>query len=678
MESMMRYLNDLKIGVAVILVGVSEIGSAQNQASNSSMEIVVSGQSEIGKSILSPSHILSSDELQVKTKSSLGETLANELGVSSSGFSTGSSRPVIRGLSDQRVQILQNGLSVNDLSSLSNDHGVASSLQNASQIQILRGAAALMYGSGSSGGLVNIVNDRIPTALPEQATGEFNTSYESNNQGKTGSAMLETSSGPLAFHIDTSVRNANDYKIPGYRKSGDNSTSSGKLPYTFHYQNNLGLGASYIGKSGYTGVSVERLNSQYGVPSENGSSIEMSQNRYDLQHQTRSPLSGFSELNLGISRNAYTHTEFESSGTAASLWKNDGLDFRATMEHLPLKGFKGLFGIQSSQNKLSATAVETNQSAIVPKTSTTSNSLFWVEEGVLGQFRNSLGARYNLVAQNPDATSRFSTDGNIATALPSLSAKNFNLLSYAVGSKWEFMPNYDLGLSYTHSERAPNAPELYAYGAHEATAQFIIGNPNLQKEKSNNFELNLQKKMGLVQGRMNLYLNRFTNFIYGSSTGESSGDGDSVYLSSQKDAQIKGAEAEVTHNWKKTGIGSRIFGDISQGTFTSGGNLPLQPPPRIGVELAHIKNQWSMNTTLIHAYEQSKLASFETTKSPSYNLLNASVSYTEKMDQMKVTAYLRLTNLLNQEIRYSTTPETVRLWAPQMGRSMMVGVRGAF
>lgn len=121
----MRYLNDLKIGVAVILIGVCKITSAQNQASNSSMEIVVSGQSEIGKSILSPSHILSSDELQVKTKSSLGETLANELGVSSSGFSTGSSRPVIRGLSDQRVQILQNGLSVNDLSSLSNDHGVA-------------------------------------------------------------------------------------------------------------------------------------------------------------------------------------------------------------------------------------------------------------------------------------------------------------------------------------------------------------------------------------------------------------------------------------------------------------------------------------------------------------------------------------------------------------------------
>jgi iron complex outermembrane receptor protein len=221
---------------------------------------------------------------------------------------------------------------------------------------------------------------------------------------------------------------------------------------------------------------------------------------------------------------------------------------------------------------------------------------------VSGQFRNSLGVRYNLVAQNPDATSRFSTDGNIATALPSLSVKNFNLLSYAAGSTWEFMPNYGLGLSYTHSERAPNAPELYAYGAHEATAQFIIGNPNLQKEKSYNLELNLQKKMGLVQGRMNLYLNRFTNFIYGSSTGESSGDGDSVYLSSQKDAQIKGAEAELTHNWKKTGIGSRIFGDISQGTFTSGGNLPLQPPPRIGVELAHIKNQWLMNTTLIHAY----------------------------------------------------------------------------
>ena len=194
--------------------------------------------------------------------------------------------------------------------------------------------------------------------------------------------------------------------------------------------------------------------------------------------------------------------------------------------------------------------------------------------------------------------------------------------------------------------------------------------------------MGIQKTSGLIQGKANIYQNQFSNYIYGFYTGNTaSGDGYTNYpvvVSQQANATIKGVEGELTYNWQQNGVGTRLFGDASQGTFNSGGNLPLQPAPRLGAEIAQQVNQWKMNATYIHAFEQTRLASFEIGPTPSYNLLNAGVSYTERINSISWTGYLRLTNLLNQDIRYATTPETVRLYAPQPGRSAMIGVRAAF
>ncbi|NDC51505.1 MAG: TonB-dependent receptor, partial [Burkholderiaceae bacterium] len=183
----------------------------------------------------------------------------------------------MRGLEGARVQILQNGLSVGDVSAISADHAVASPVANARQIEILRGAAALLYGSGSSGGLVNVVNDRILTTLPDKPTGAVNTSYDTVSNGRAASGVIESSVGSVAVHVDTAINNNQNYRIPGYAEQNgpnanwkinpngeaENVAYSGKLPNSFNDQNNLGVGASYIGKSGYTGISVERLNNNY-------------------------------------------------------------------------------------------------------------------------------------------------------------------------------------------------------------------------------------------------------------------------------------------------------------------------------------------------------------------------------------------------------------------------------
>jgi iron complex outermembrane receptor protein len=683
-----------------ILFSVLFFSSASAQTSN--LEITATGSQEATQSILTPTKVLQGDELLNKLGSTLGATLANELGVSATGYGAGSSRPVIRGLEGSRVQILQNGLSVGDVSNISQDHAVGNNMQNAHQVEILRGAAALLYGSGSSGGLVNVVNDRILTNLPDRPTGAMNTSYETVNNGRAGSLEVDGGFGSVAVHVDTAINNANNYRIPGSAtqsqgepiggwtvppggNGGNNYT--GRLPNSFSNQNNLGVGVSYIGQNGYTGISVERLNNNYGIPTPEGGSINQSQNRYDFQHQTRDPFAGFSSFKFSAANSNYNHTEFNNVGEAASLWKNIANEARFELAHNPLLGWKGTFGAQVSAASLNATEVGTGSFAIVPPTKTNSNALFWIEEGQWNSLQGNLGLRYNNVAQNPNtSTLLVAQDTAAGTLTPGITLQNrsFNLMSYSAGGLWSFIKGHGIGVAYTVSQRAPSAQELYSYGAHESTATFDIGNPNLTKETSHNLELNLKRNIGLLRGKASVYANRFNNYIYGYYTGNSisnggqEGDGFNVVTAQQAAATIKGIEGELTYNWREPGLGGRVFGDASQGSFDAGGNLPLQPAPRLGAELAHQKNGWLTNATYIYSYQQNRLASWEQGPAPSYNLLNAGISYTERIRDVNWTVYLNMKNLLNEQIRYATTPMAVRLYAPQPGRSFMLGLRGTF
>ena len=697
------FLGKKKLLFILISGLLSSVTAAQSTAP--SLEITATGSQEATQSILTPTKILQGDELLNKLGTTLGATLANELGVAATGYGAGSSRPVIRGLEGSRVQILQNGLSVGDVSNISQDHAVGNNMQNAHQVEILRGAAALLYGSGSSGGLVNVVNDRILTNLPDRPTGAVNTSYETVNNGRAGSVEVDGAFGSVAVHVDTAINNANNYRIPGNSTQsqgepaagwsippgGDGGNNySGKLPNSFSNQNNLGAGVSYIGQNGYTGVSVERLNNNYGIPTPEGGSINQSQNRYDLQHQTRDPFAGFSSFKFSAANSNYNHTEFNNAGAAASQWKNIANEARLELAHNPIAGWKGTFGAQFSAASLNATEVGTGSYAIVPPTKTNSSALFWIEEGKWNSLQGSLGLRYNNVAQNPNLGTTLEPQPTVdpAGTTPSITLQNrkFNLISYSAGGLWSFMQGYGTGVAYTVSQRAPSAQELYSYGAHESTATFDIGNPNLTKETSHNLEFNIQKTSGLLRSKASIYANRFNNYIYGFYTGSSivtnppggEGDGFNVVTAQQAAATIKGIEGELTYNWQQHGVGGRIFGDASQGTFDAGGNLPLQPAPRLGAEIAHQRNGWLTNATYIYSYQQNRLANWEIGPAPSYNLLNAGISYTERVKDVNWTVYMNLKNILNEQIRYATTPMAVRLYAPQPGRSLMVGLRGTF
>ncbi|NHZ43936.1 TonB-dependent receptor [Massilia aquatica] len=622
------------------------------------------GKSE-GDQILTPTKILAGDELRDKLGGSLGETLSNELGVSASGFGAGASRPIIRGLEGSRVKMLENGMAVADVSGLSNDHAVSADGAVARQIEILRGPAALLYGSGAIGGLVNVVNERIPTALEDKPAGQLETRYGTVDKGRSASGSLDGAVGNIGLHIDGNIRRSDDYKIPDSRVLNDPSSSSGRLPQSFTRQDTLGAGASLIGDWGHAGVSVSSLNNRYGIPTLEGSQIDQSQMRYDLDTLLNKPFAGVETIKFKLGYTDYEHAELDDENKAEVTFANRALETRAELTHAPLAGWHGTVGMQTENAHFSALSGEGGPDT-VPVTHSTSNALFVVEERDFGPVRVNAGARLESVKRRPL--------GNVE--------RKFDLGSYSAGAQWPFTPGYSMGATVSVAQRAPATEELYSGGPHDATATFDIGNADFKKETSRNIELSLQKVSGLVRWKANVFQNKVKDFIYGNINGtlvdEEGNPGEELLqrIYQQADASIRGAEAEVTYNQHGEGLSLRGFADTSRGKLDQGGSLPLQPATRIGVDTGYRSGPLRAGLSVVRAQTQDRLASFEQNATPAYTQVSANVAYTQRMGSFDLTWFMIARNLLNEDIRLSTS--VLKDVSPLPGRNFLFGVRTKF
>lgn len=621
--------------------------------------------------ILTPAKILAGSELRDKLGVSLGDTLSRELGVSASAFGAGASRPIIRGLEGPRVKILQNGMSVSDVSSLSNDHAVAADFATARQIEILRGPAALLYGSGAIGGLVNVVNERIPTLLLPKATGEAELRASSADRGKAMSLAVDGSAGKIGLHLDAQARETGDYRIPGLAAPADPASASGRLPNSFTNQHSLGLGMSRVDDWGHIGASVGILDDRYGIPTDERAFIDLQRMRYDVDGLFKNPLPGLASLKFKLGYIDYRHTEKEQDGTPATDFLNRAMETRIEATHLPLAGWRGSFGLQTEHSNYAALGADTGAPAVVPKTRSESLAAFLVEERDFGPLRASAGMRLESVKRAPDAAS-------------GLTRRSFDLVSWSLGGLWQFTPGYGAGASWSQSQRAPSTEELYSNGPHESTASFDIGNPALDKEISRNLEISLQKTEGLLRWKANLFQNAVDNFVYGRMPGvtvDEDGTPDpagefSQRFWSQGDATIRGAEAEISYNLRGQGWSLRGFADTSRGRLKSAGNLPLQPATRFGVDVGYRQDAWRSGLSLLRAQKQDRLAAFETSPTAGYTQVDANLSWTQRQGSYRVTWFALARNLLDEDIRVSTAVLKDR--APLAGRNLVLGMRVNF
>lgn len=654
--------------------------SVQVLAQETKVEEVVVTSSALRENpleVAQPTAVIAGDDLRRQIAASLGETLSKELGVSSTYFGPTASRPVIRGLSGYRVQTLQDGLASLDVSGLSQDHAVTLESVVSQQIEVIKGPAALLYGSGAAGGLVNVVSNRVPLQPakdPLAMTAELRGDTAADELTKAVS--VDGSTGWFALHADYFDRHTDDVDIPGFTQSDALRRSliaageepdgvHGHLPNTASDTDGGALGAALIGDAARGGLSVSRYASTYGIPGEDSAFIDMRQDRYDAKAEW--DLKGpFSTLRLNGSYNEYTHTEFEAPGEPGTVFNQDAYDLRFTADHQLTDGWRGTVGVQYSNIDFQALGDE----AFVPASTTQARSLFLFEERHFDRWTVELGARAEQQKIDLDA----------GTGLPDYDA---TAISASAGTVWKFRDDHALALNVTRTQRNPQAAELYANGPHIAAQRFEIGDPGLDKETAVTTDLSLRHTGAGVQWTLNAFYNDYDNYIFENPTGEvvEIEDGAAtlpVFQYLQGGAKFHGFEAEVRLPLLERGDGHlelRLASDYVRGERDDGGELPQIPPLRMGGGLHFDAGEWHLGAAAFYYDRQDKVAANEL-PSDSFTLVDVDGSYRLGLGDSKVLLFIRGSNLLDEDARQHASP--LKDIAPLPGRSVHFGARAEF
>lgn len=651
----------------------------------------------------SPAEVLEGEELVQRRESTLGETLNGLPGVHSSSFGAGASRPVIRGLDGARVKVLSDGVDVLDASTISPDHAVTSEPLLAERIEVLKGPATLLYGVGAIGGVVNVLDKRVPTHVPEKGY-EGELELRANTVANQGAGVfgITAGTGNFAVRAEGTKRQDDEYEIPG---------SPGKQAGSFNDTDSYSLGASFIGERGYLGLAYGEQNLSYGllahehadchthgvrdwhcVGEEDGHGghghdeeddhdhdhdhddhgdehdhdhghdhdhagvpyIKMKQKRWDLRGELNDPLPGFELARLRVGHSNYSHDEIEG-GEAATRFSNDATDARLELTHEPLFGWRGVLGGQTQRRDFQALGEE----AYVPPTLTLNHALFLLEEYSVGDWRYELGLRHEW--QDIDAEGEPDT--------------NHSGTSVSAGAVWTFAPEYSLGFSLSRSQRLPTAEELYANGPHAATRTVELGNVDLDEETSHNAELTLRKFAGRTTFTFGLFRNQVSDFIYAADSGHDVGGGYREIEYRQQDAVLTGAEGSVTYALTDA-TDITLFGDHVRGKLNGDGDLPRIPADRLGVRVNQaFTPAVSGELEFYRVQRQDDIADYETETS-GYNMLGAGLSYRGSLNDTRYQLFLKGNNLLDENARNHSSFIKDDVLLP--GRNFTVGMRLSF
>ncbi len=679
-----------------ILAAYAAPGLAQEASPAGTLpELTISASGlALGSSDMStPVSVLEGDALVLRREATLGETLEGEAGIRSSHFGAGAGRPIIRGMDGPRVRVLSDGSEVHDASTISPDHAVAVEPMLAQQIEVLRGPSALVYGGGTVGGVVNVLDHKIPTALPENGVeGHGELRANTGAHEAAGAFGITAGSGNFALHAEGVKRDANAYRVG--RGWGEGRRVDG----SFNETDTGSLGLSWIGDKGYIGLAYTSQRNSYGLPGhahsfegchlhgdklhcgehghnhgaaqgeaepEHGAEavpfVKLRSERWDLRGEYLQPVAGISKIRVRASSTDYRHEEIEAE-EVATRFTNKARDGRVEMEHAPiagLMGLRGMLGFQASQRDFSALGEE----AFIQPTVTRKNALFLLEEYRWGDVRLEAALRH---------------DWQRATAQTSELVRKHSGTSASVGAVWKLAPAYSLGTSFSRSHRLPSAEELYADGLHMATSTYERGNAGLKKETSRNLELTLRKLAGPTTFSVGVFRNSVSNYIYANTVDEQ--DGLQLIDYTQRDVSFTGIEGQVRQRFNSV-LGATVFGDHVRASLKSGDgragsrNLPRIPATRLGVRLDANWQQWQGEVEWFRVARQTRIADFET-ETPGYNMLNVALGYKLRTQTYPVQIYLKASNLTDT-LAFSHT-SFIKNAAPLMGRSLTVGVRVAF
>ena len=598
--------------------------------------------------IAHPVSVLAGEELILRLQPTLGETLAQQPGVSATYFGPGASRPVIRGLGGDRIRVLQDGVGVGDASNTSPDHGVSLDPLSAQRVEVVRGPATLLYGSSAVGGVVNVLDGRIPDAAPEHVvSGVVDLLGASVSDEWAGSARVTAGTGPLVVHGGYLRRQAEDLSIPGFaesealrREEEEEGGEEGKeheeevfgtLPNSAIDNESGTVGASLVGRKGFFGLSWTGYDSLYGIPGghaheegeghegeedeehgeeEGGVRVDLQQRRWDARGELSQPFSVLRSARVRFGATDYEHQELEGD-EVGTLFLNDSWEGRLELLHRPAGAFTGSFGLQVGSRDFEAIGEE----AFVPPTETRSFAVFAFEDVGRGPLKLQLGGRYEH--------QRVTALGDGETE------RTFDGLSGSAGVVYSARGGFVLGLTLALSKKLPNAEELYSNGPHIATGAFEVGDPDLEKETSLGVDLSISRRTGPVSGELSLFTNRFDDYIYESLTGEEE-DGLPVVRYVQRDATFWGAELQTVLQLvhaEPHHLDLELRGDFVRAELRADDEpLPRIPPFRYGAALHYHGSRLDGRVEVQGTAKQDRIAPLER-ETDGYTFLNASLAY---------------------------------------------------
>ena len=647
-----------------------------NAVAQAVQEIVITGNPLSKSQVSSAVSSLSGLSLLEQGQSTLGETLNHLPGVSSTYFGPNASRPIIRGLDGDRIRVLSNSGASMDASSLSYDHAVPMDVLSTERIEVLRGPSALQYGGSAIGGVINVIDNRIPRQKMQGIVGKAQSQVASGNRERSNGAMLEVGQGNWVFHADAFDRRTGDVKVPqnlSCSKTGTpvlasricNSASDGQ---------GGAVGASLFLDRGYIGMSVNSYQSNYGTVAEDEVTIGMKSQRASLEGEWRPETKFVHSLNFQASQTDYKHTEFDA-GEAATLFANKGHDVRFQLRHKPWRTasgvWEGVWGWQSEKGKFSADGSE----AFAPFSNNRTQALFLIEEYAVGQTRFNLGVRRENVTVeslgNPDPTvDRFE-----------LGTRKFSPQSLASSLSWQVLPQWRLSANASRVERAPKDYELFANGPHIATAAWERGNSNLGLEKANSFDVSADWQQGPNQFKVTAFQSKFSKFIGLLGTTEIEEDLP-VQVYQGVRAKFSGVEASAQRRLLQAAstLDLVLKADaVRASNLTSGEPLPRISPVRLGASLLHVSGPWTARLGFDWNAAQDHVPT-GSVATASYTLWHGFISYKQKLSGTTLNWFGKLDNLSNQwaysatSILTSTAPNK----SPLPGRSLKLGVMANF
>jgi iron complex outermembrane recepter protein len=673
-------------------------------------EVIVTGvlqQSE--RDVLQGTSVLSGEALTRDLRPSIGETLSRLPGVSATSFGPTASRPILRGFQGDRIRVLTDGIGSIDVSNTSVDHPVVIDPLLAERIEVLRGPSALLFGSSAVGGVVNVVDTRIPRTRPENG-------YRVNAIATYGSAARERSAEAagdvavgryLVLHADGSYLKTDDLRIGGYALSpaaraaalsqvglpqdGDepidfaaSAAIRGRLPNTAARTWTAGVGASLVTDTGSLGVSYSHYDSLYGVPvryatavgqEQEAPRLDVAQDRVDLRGEVRTGGGVLDRIRLRVGHANYRHFELEEDGAIGTAFYNNGTEARLELVQADRGGWSGASGVQYLNRQFAVRGEE----AFLPGNDTEQTGLFTLQQVDFGRFRAEGGARYEWsdLRAKPDPDARFFAG-----------RRRFGTFSGSLGASVSLGEGLRLGLNGSYTERAPSAEELFANGGHAGTQAYELGDPDFRLERSYGLEATLHAHTGSVNLDASAYYNRFRNFIYEDQTDPAACQAAAVrygavgravdlpcFVYRQAGAEYVGFEADVSATVAEIGgtrINADLLGDYVHASVRDAGPVPRIPAPRVLGGLEAQGERFTARAEVEHLFEQDRVTDFET-PTRDYTVVNASVSLSPFGRDSKTQLLLSANNILDANVRRASS--FLKDFAPLAGRDLRATLR---